>query len=153
MFQGQRQPKAPSGDGHGLVEGRIETCHLWQARTKPGNGINGREIVGLVQGRQRLQDPECLPHFFSQQARRSKIVTAMNHPVPHSYQRPAIKMVTGKRKDFLKEPLIPSGFGPPFGYGNAVGFPGIEARLRTQIFNAASKEATLAALKQRKFDT
>ena len=66
---------------HGAVEGGVEAGHLRQVRHMFGDHVDRRQVVRLVQGRQRNQRPHGAERRSIDQDRTGEIAPAMDHPV------------------------------------------------------------------------
>src|SRR5690606_26867492 len=72
--------------GQGLVKGGVEASNLGNAAASPVRGRNGRQIVRLMEGRQRCQSGERFHHMFRYKDRSSKLLAAMNDAVTDADQ-------------------------------------------------------------------
>ena len=67
---------------HGAVERRIEAADLRQVRLCPGDGVDGCQITGLVQRRQRYQGIKRSQHLRVDAHRSDKARAAVDDPMP-----------------------------------------------------------------------
>src|SRR5262245_15993324 len=63
------------------MKSRVETCHLWQPRVSLHDGLDGGEVVELMQGSQRRQPLEAPQHAIRHQGRMAEFWPAVNDPV------------------------------------------------------------------------
>ena len=71
----------PGRQGQGVVKGGVETGHLGQVRIQLAQGMDGAEVVRLMQRRQWNQGAELFYHRLIDQYRLLELLAAVHHPV------------------------------------------------------------------------
>ena len=70
----------------GAMERRVETGNLWECGRQRGDGADGRDVVGLMQRRERHQRFEGGDNLVVHADRRCISRTAVDDTVPHREQ-------------------------------------------------------------------
>ncbi len=112
---GSRQREA-GGDGrHRVMKRGVEADCLRQARACGRNGADRREILWLVERRQRYEAVQRIEKFRRHELWPYMVASAVHDPVPHGQQAVLAEMGFGPVENPVqKQPEVAGGLRPAF---------------------------------------
>ena len=88
------------------VEGRVEAGDLRELRRTLEQPGHGRQVVRLMQGRERDEALESLDRLGPDPHRRRELQTSVDDPVPDPHQPPVREVVLQKLTEILHRAIV-----------------------------------------------